>query len=35
MGKKLAGLDEAAHEWIGLAIYYLQGRISALLPAPG
>jgi uncharacterized SAM-binding protein YcdF (DUF218 family) len=35
MGKKLAVLDWAAHEWIGLAIYYLQGRISALLPAPG
>jgi uncharacterized SAM-binding protein YcdF (DUF218 family) len=35
MGKKLAGLDPAAHEWLGLTIYYLQGRISGLLPAPG
>jgi uncharacterized SAM-binding protein YcdF (DUF218 family) len=35
MGKRLAVLDWAAHEWIGLAIYYLQGRTSALLPAPG
>jgi uncharacterized SAM-binding protein YcdF (DUF218 family) len=35
MGKKLAGLDWAAHEWIGLLIYYLQGKISDLLPAPG
>jgi len=34
MGKKLAELDSAAHEWVGLAIYYLQGKIGALLPAP-
>ena len=31
---KLAMLDWAAHEWIGLAVYYLQGRTTAFFPAP-
>ena len=35
LGQKLATLDWAAHEWIGLAAYYLQGRSSALFPGPG
>jgi uncharacterized SAM-binding protein YcdF (DUF218 family) len=34
-GAKLAGLDWATHEWIGLAVYYLQGKTTALFPAPG
>ena len=34
MGKKLAVLDWAAHEWIGLVVYYFQGRTNALFPAP-
>jgi uncharacterized SAM-binding protein YcdF (DUF218 family) len=35
LGKKLEVLDWAIHEWIGLAIYYLAGRTSALFPVPG
>jgi uncharacterized SAM-binding protein YcdF (DUF218 family) len=35
MGRKLEVLDWATHEWIGLAAYYLQGKTSALFPAPG
>jgi uncharacterized SAM-binding protein YcdF (DUF218 family) len=35
LGKRLSLLDQAAHEWIGLVVYRLQGRTSALLPAPG
>ena len=34
LGQKLSVLDWAAHEWIGLAAYYLQGRSSALFPGP-
>ena len=34
LGQKLSVLDGAAHEWIGLVIYDLQGKISTLLPAP-
>jgi hypothetical protein len=30
----LADLDDAAHEYIGLLIYWLTGRSSELLPAP-
>jgi len=33
-GAKLSGLDWATHEWIGLAVYYLRGRTTALFPAP-
>ncbi len=31
---RLGRLDEAAHEWIGLATYWALGRSSALFPAP-
>lgn len=33
-GSNLADLDEAAHEWLGLAAYYLAGKTDALFPAP-
>ena len=33
-GVKLAMLDNAGHEWMGLLAYWLQGRSSALFPAP-
>ena len=32
LGPKLALLDWAAHEWIGLVVYYLRGESTALLP---
>ena len=32
--ERLQLLDEAAHEWAGLAYYRLRGRSSALFPAP-
>ncbi len=32
--ERLQLLDEAAHEWVGLAYYRLRGRSSALFPAP-
>ncbi len=34
LGLKLATLDWAAHEWIGLVSYRLRGWTSALFPAP-
>ena len=34
LGQKLAVLDWAVHEWIGLVVYYLHGWTSALFPAP-
>ena len=34
LGPKLALLDWAAHEWIGLLVYYVRGESSALLPRP-
>ena len=34
LGAKLAMLDGAAHEWIGLAVYYLQGRTMAADSSP-
>lgn len=34
LGEKLALLDGAAHEWIGLVAYFLRGWTSALFPAP-
>ena len=34
LGQKLAVLDWAAHEWLGLLGYDLAGRSSALFPAP-
>jgi uncharacterized SAM-binding protein YcdF (DUF218 family) len=33
-GERLALLDTAAHEWLGLAYYYIQGRTDSLFPAP-
>lgn len=32
LGVGLRGIDEAAHEWIGLAVYYALGRSTALFP---
>jgi uncharacterized SAM-binding protein YcdF (DUF218 family) len=29
----LSRLDDSVHEWIGLIVYWLSGRISALLPS--
>jgi uncharacterized SAM-binding protein YcdF (DUF218 family) len=34
LGEKLAVLDNAGHEWLGLLAYWLQGHSSALFPAP-
>ena len=34
VGDKLAALDIAAHEWVGLVSYWLRGRTRRLLPAP-
>ena len=34
MGDGLRRTDTAAREWVGLAIYWLTGRSSALFPAP-
>jgi uncharacterized SAM-binding protein YcdF (DUF218 family) len=34
LGEKLSVLDNAAHEWLGLLAYRLQGHSSALFPAP-
>ncbi|WP_428375576.1 YdcF family protein [Lichenicoccus sp.] len=34
LGGKLATLDWAVHEWIGLVAYRLEGHSSALFPAP-
>lgn len=31
---RLQELDEAAHEWLGLTVYWLSGRTSAFLPGP-
>lgn len=33
-GERMMLLDIAAHEWIGLAVYWLRGDSSALFPAP-
>ncbi len=33
-GQRLALIDTAAHEWIGLLGYAVEGRTSALFPAP-
>ncbi len=33
-GERLALIDTAAHEWLGLAYYRLMGRSSAWFPAP-
>ena len=30
----LRRVDFAAREWVGLAVYWLTGRTSALFPAP-
>jgi uncharacterized SAM-binding protein YcdF (DUF218 family) len=34
IGGHLAWLDSAMHEWIGLVVYRMTGRTSALLPSP-
>jgi uncharacterized SAM-binding protein YcdF (DUF218 family) len=34
IGTRLAMLDEAVHEWIGLVVYRALGHSSALFPAP-
>jgi uncharacterized SAM-binding protein YcdF (DUF218 family) len=34
LGKHLVQLDEAMHEWIGLAAYRVMGRIGTLFPGP-
>jgi uncharacterized SAM-binding protein YcdF (DUF218 family) len=34
LGGSLDNLDDAVHEWIGLLGYWLEGRTSALFPAP-
>jgi uncharacterized SAM-binding protein YcdF (DUF218 family) len=33
-GGGLARLDLAAHEWMGIVVYWITGRTSALLPSP-
>ena len=33
-GGNLARLDNAAHEWLGLFVYWVTGRTSELLPSP-
>ena len=33
-GAGLSHLDDAVHEWLGLFVYWLTGRTSALFPAP-
>jgi hypothetical protein len=30
----MANIDLVTHEWIGLLIYWLTGKIDALFPAP-
>ncbi len=34
LGSRLGGLDEAAHEWVGLVAYWALGHSSALFPGP-
>ncbi len=34
LGNKLAAVDLAAHEWIGLLYYWLEGRSARLFPGP-
>lgn len=34
LGNKLAAVDLAAHEWIGLFYYWMEGRTARLLPGP-
>jgi uncharacterized SAM-binding protein YcdF (DUF218 family) len=34
LGKNLQKLDHAGHEWLGLLVYRITGKTSALLPAP-
>jgi uncharacterized SAM-binding protein YcdF (DUF218 family) len=34
IGRRLADLDLALHEWVGLVVYYLIGRTKELFPAP-
>ena len=33
-GAKLAALDAAAHEWVGLLGYWLTGKTASLMPSP-
>jgi uncharacterized SAM-binding protein YcdF (DUF218 family) len=35
LGDNLSQLDHAAHEWLGLLVYYIAGKTDALFPAPG
>jgi uncharacterized SAM-binding protein YcdF (DUF218 family) len=32
IGYRLASMDFIAHEWAGLAVYWMQGKTSALFP---
>jgi uncharacterized SAM-binding protein YcdF (DUF218 family) len=34
LSERMARLDSAAYEWIGLLVYWLTGRTSQFLPAP-
>lgn len=34
MGQTIADIDQASHEYLGLAAYYLAGKSSALFPGP-
>jgi uncharacterized SAM-binding protein YcdF (DUF218 family) len=34
LSARLARLDSAAYEWVGLLAYWITGRTSELLPAP-
>ncbi len=35
LGDHLSKLETALHEWVGLAVYWLEGRTRVLFPGPG
>lgn len=35
LADNLRDLDDSTHEWLGLVVYYLNGKTDALFPAPG